>query len=319
MTKVLPITTVKTIVDTVEEAGEGVKLFSLVDPDDWELPPFRPGGHIDLHLPDGLVRTYSLCNDPADNRRYLIAVKRESAGRGGSARLHDHVKAGDTIGVSLPRGGLALGTDVPRFAFVAGGIGVTPFLSAAAWLKRTGRPDFKLHLVARGEPPLPGLLAPLQRSGHLVLHDTAAANRPDIAALIGPPSRAMAIACCGPAGMIDDFEQASRDWPQERVHIERFVPPVLPADPNARPYTLALSRSKIETRVDPGQTMLAALLALGIDIPASCCGGICGACKVDWLEGSPIHRDRVLSPAERARSLMVCVAGSADDRLVLDL
>jgi ferredoxin len=97
------------------------------------------------------------------------------------------------------------------------------------------------------------------------------------------------------------------------------VPPALPADPNSQPYTLALARSQVETRVEPGQTMLAALLDLGIDIPASCCGGICGACKVDWLEGSPVHRDRVLSPAERARSLMVCVAGSAGVRLVLDL
>ena len=119
--------------------------------------------------------------------------------------------------------------------------------------------------------------------------------------------------------MLDDFERATRDWPGERVHIERFVPPALPVDPNVKPYTLALSRSKLETRVEPGQTMLAALVSLGIDIPASCCGGICGSCKVDWLEGTPVHRDRVLSPAERERSLMVCVAGSAEERLVLDL
>jgi ferredoxin-NADP reductase len=317
--KVAPITTIKTIVGTVEDAGTDVKLFSLVDPDRWDLPPFRPGAHIDLHLPGGLVRTYSLCNDPADNQRYLVAVKRERAGRGGSAKLHDDLRAGDTIGVSLPRGGLPLDTAVSRFAFVAGGIGVTPFLSAAAWLLRPGRPDFTLHLVARGEPPLVRLLAPLLQTGQIVLHDTAMAGRPDIASLIGQPSPGMAIACCGPASLIDDFEKASRDWPEQRVHIERFVPPVLPMDPDARPYTLALSRSKIETRVDPGQTMLAALLGLGIEIPSSCCGGICGACKVDWLEGRPLHRDRVLSPAERARSLMVCVAGSADDRLVLDL
>ena len=317
--KVAPITTVRTIVDAIEHAGENIKLFSLVDPDRWELPPFGPGAHIDLHLPDGPVRTYSLCNDPADNHRYLVAVKREPAGRGGSVRLHDHVRVGDTIGVSLPRGGLTIGADVSRVTFVAGGIGVTPFLSAAAWLKRNGRPDFTLHLMARGTPPLAQLLAPLQQSGHLMLHDTENAGRPDIAALIGPPSRSMAIACCGPAGMIDDFEQASRDWPDDCVHIERFVPPAVPIDPDARPYTLALSRSKVEARVEPGQTMHAALLALGIEIPASCCGGICGACKVDWLEGLPIHRDRVLSPAERERSLMVCVAGSAGDRLVLDL
>ena len=315
----VPITTVTTIVEAIEDAGPDVKLFSLVDPDRWELPPFRAGAHIDLRLPGGMVRTYSLCNDPADDKCYRVAVKREPAGRGGSAKLHDQVRVGDMIGVSLPRGGLILDAAISRFIFVAGGIGITPFLSAAALLLRTGRPDFTLHLLARGEPPLPRLVAPFVQSGHVILHDTTTAGRPDLAALIGLPAPKTAIGCCGPAGMIDDFERASRDWPGERVHVERFVPPALPADPNARPYTLALARSQIETRVEPGQTMLAALLDLGIDIPASCCGGICGACKVDWLEGSPVHRDRVLSPAERARSLMVCVAGSAGARLVLDL
>lgn len=315
----VPITTITTIVESIEDAGPDVKLFSLVDPDCWELPPFRAGAHIDLRLPGGMVRTYSLCNDPADNKCYRVAVKREPAGRGGSAKLHDQVRVGDVIGVSLPRGGLVLDAAISRFIFVAGGIGITPFLSAAALLLRIGRPDFTLHLLTRGEPPLARLVAPFVQSGHVILHDTATAGRLDLAALIGLPAPETAIGCCGPAGMIDDFERASRDWPSERVHVERFVPPALPADPNSRPYTLALARAQIETRVEPGQTMLAALLDLGIDIPASCCGGICGACKVDWLEGSPVHRDRVLSPAERARSLMVCVAGSAGVRLVLDL
>jgi vanillate O-demethylase ferredoxin subunit len=317
--KVKPITTIKTVVDTIEDGGSDIKVFSLVDPDHWELPPFRPGAHIDLHLPGGLVRTYSLCNDPADNKHYLVAVKRERGGRGGSVKLHDEIKVGDTIGVTLPRGGLELGGDVTHHVFVAGGIGVTPFLSAAAFLQRNGRPNFRLHLMARGEPPLGALLAPFMKTEHVVVHDTARSARPDVAALIGMPTPDVTVACCGPQSMLDDFEQATRDWPGERVHIERFVPPALPVDPDARPYTLALSRSKLEIRVDPGQTMLAALVSLGIDIPASCCGGICGSCKVDWLEGAPVHRDRVLSPAERVRSLMVCVAGSAEDRLVLDL
>jgi ferredoxin-NADP reductase len=317
--KVMPITTIRTVVETIEEDGADIKLFSLVDPDHWELPPFRPGSHIDLHLPGGLVRTYSLCNDPADNKRYLVAVKRERDGRGGSMKLHDEVNVGDTIGVTLPRGGLDLDRDVTHRVFVAGGIGVTPFLSAAAFLKRTGRPNFKLYLMARGKPPLKTLLVPFMKTGHVVVYDTARSGRPAVASLVGTPMSGRAAGCCGPESMLDDFEQATRDWPGERVHIERFVPPILPVDPNLRPYTLALSRSKRETRVEPGQTMLAALLALGIDIPASCCGGICGSCKVDWLEGAPVHRDRVLSPAERKRSLMVCVAGSAEERLVLDL
>jgi len=110
--KVEPITTIKTIVDTIEDGGPDIKVFSLVDPDHWELPPFRPGAHIDLHLPGGMVRTYSLCNDPAENKRYLVAVKRERDGRGGSAKLHDEIKPGDTIGVTLPRGGLKLDQDI---------------------------------------------------------------------------------------------------------------------------------------------------------------------------------------------------------------
>ncbi|MGM4891011.1 PDR/VanB family oxidoreductase [Tardiphaga sp. 839_C3_N1_4] len=315
----VPITRVRTIVDKIEDGGRGIKLFSLVDPDHWELPPFRPGAHIDLHLPRGLVRTYSLCNDPADSKRYVVAVKREAEGRGGSIVLHDAVKVGDTIGVTLPRGGLDLSADVTRFTFIGGGIGVTPFLSAATWLKRMGRSKFTLHMIARGEPPLADLLAPLRKSGHVVIHDTSSGQRPDIAALVGRPLSDVALACCGPDGMIDDFEQASRDWPADRVHIERFVPPPLPIDPDAKPYVLALAKSKREITVTAGQTMLSALTDIGIDVPASCCGGICGSCKVDWLEGQPVHRDRVLSPAERERSLLVCVAGSAGDRLVLDL
>jgi ferredoxin-NADP reductase len=174
----VPITRVRTVVDKIEDGGKGIKLFSLVDPDHWELPPFRPGAHIDLHLPGGLVRTYSLCNDPADDKRYVVAVKREAEGRGGSIVLHDAVKVGDTIGVTLPRGGLDLSADVTRFTFIGGGIGVTPFLSAAAWLKRMGRSKFTLHMIARGEPPLADLLAPLRKSGHVVIHDTSSGRAP---------------------------------------------------------------------------------------------------------------------------------------------
>jgi ferredoxin-NADP reductase len=317
--KAVPITTVRTMVDRIEDGGHGIKVFSLVDPDHWELPPFRPGAHIDLHLAGGLVRTYSLCNDPADNARYVVAVKREADGRGGSIRLHDDIAVGDSIGVSLPRGGLALNDSISRFGFVAGGIGVTPFLSAASYLNRTGRRNFKLHVMARGAPPLAGLLAPFVASGQAVVHDTAVAPRPSLATLVGEPSLDAALGCCGPQGMIDDFEQATRGWPSEALHVERFVPPPLVVDPDAKPYHLILARSKDRIEVGPGQTMLAALQDFGIAIPASCCGGICGSCKVDWLEGEPVHRDRVLSPAERQRSLMVCVAGSAQDRLVLDL
>jgi len=233
--------------------------------------------------------------------------------------LHDDVRVGDTIGVTLPRGGLLLDEKIARFVFIAGGIGVTPFVSAAAHLRATGRTNFELHVVARGEPPLAALLAPFVEAGQAVVYDTAVSKRPDIAALIGQPAQDVALGCCGPEGMIDDFEQATRNWAGEHIHVERFVAPPIPIDLDAKPYRLVLARSNHQIDVHPGQTMLAALQGFGIDIPASCCGGICGSCRVDWLEGEPRHRDRVLSAAERERSLMVCVAGSARDRLVLDL
>ncbi|MGT2501143.1 PDR/VanB family oxidoreductase [Bradyrhizobium guangxiense] len=316
---VRPITTVKTIVTAIEEAGAGIKLFTLADPDQWELPPFKPGAHIDLHLPNGLVRTYSLCNEPADNARYVIAVKREAEGRGGSRALHDDVGVGDVIGVSLPRGGLEAGAGIVRCVFVAGGIGVTPFLSMAQHLARTKQADFELHLIVREEVPLAAQLGPLIEQGRVVVHRTSRTGRPDLAALVGEGGPATTVACCGPEGMIDDFERVTAAWPAANVHIERFVAPAPVLDPDAKPFTLSLSRTGTEIQVRAGQTMLAALQEGGIDIATSCCGGICGACKVGWLEGKPVHRDRILSPYERERYLMVCVAGSDADRLVLDL
>jgi ferredoxin-NADP reductase len=314
-----PITTIKTVVEAIDDGGAGIKLFTLVDPDHWELPPFQPGAHIDLHLPDGVVRTYSLCNDPVESNRYVIAVKREAEGRGGSILLHDRIRIGDTIGVSLPRGGLALSAEVPRYLFVAGGIGVTPYLSIARALQRSGHPDFRVHLVVRDQMPMEALVAPLVRAGRVVLHLTSANGRPDIGALLAAADADVVIGVCGPESMIADFERAAAGRPEANVHVERFVPPPLVLDPDAKPYTLVLRQSRRELTVDPGQSMLTALQAAGIDVASSCCGGLCGACKVGWTEGRPVHRDRVLSPYERERYLMACVAGSESERLVLDL
>jgi vanillate O-demethylase ferredoxin subunit len=317
--KRVPITTVRTVVEAIDDGGAGIKLFTLVDPDHWELPPFKPGAHIDLHLPGGLVRTYSLCNDPIDSTRYVIAVKREAEGRGGSILLHDRIKIGDIIGVSLPRGGLAVSAEVPHYLFVAGGIGITPYLSIARALQRAGHPDFRVHLVVRDQVPLESLVAPLMRAGRIVLHRTATNGRPDIGALLDTMPPDAVIGVCGPGTMIDDFETAAAGRPEDNLHVERFVPPPLVLDPDARPYTLVLKQSGREVAVEAGQGMLAALRVAGIDVQSSCCGGLCGACKVGWLEGRPVHRDRVLSPYERERYLMACVAGSESERLVLDL
>jgi ferredoxin len=174
-------------------------------------------------------------------------------------------------------------------------------------------------LIVRDEMPLAAHLAPLIDAGRVVVHRTSRAGRPDIAALVGEGGSETLVACCGPESMTDDFERLTAGWPTTNVHVERFVAPPPVIDPDAKPFTVSLARTGTEIQVRAGQTMLAALQQGGIDIATSCYGGICGACKVGWIEGKPVHRDRILSPYERERYLMVCVAGSGAERLVLDL
>lgn len=314
-----PIRTIATVVHSVEPAGLGIVRLELRDPDGWELPRFKPGAHLDLHLPGEMVRSYSLCGDPAAQDRYVLGVKREEAGRGGSRYVCDELRPGMALGVSLPRGGIALGTAPERLVMVAGGIGVTPFLSTAAALEAQGGRDFVLHVISRGAPPFMRELAGLVANGKAVMHDTTRVARPDLRALVGNPRANVRVACCGSTGLVESFEQAVSDWPEEQIHIERFVPPPLRIDPDARPYTLVLAKAGISIDVPAGQTVLGALRDMGVKVEASCEGGICGACKVPWLDGAPLHADRVLSAEQRQHSLMACVATCASERLVLDL
>lgn len=313
-----PIKHLQAVVCAVDEPCAGVKRLVLADQDDWRLPAFQPGAHIDLHMGDGLVRTYSLCNSPDDCRRYVVAVKKEDAGRGGSRYIHDELRPGDVVGVSVPRGGLTFASTGMN-VFIAGGIGVTPFVSAILALEREGRMNYVLHWASTGEPYLVDMLQPAIDAGRVRLYDTTVMPRPDIKSLVhsyGDDAKAF---CCGPAGMLDAFEIAVGTWPAERKHVERFVPPALAPSLTAQPYNVVLSKSGMEREVRPEVGLLATLEEMGADVSVSCGGGICGACRTRWLEGPPIHRDRVLTPKERETEVIVCVAECAGPRLVLDL
>lgn len=297
-------------------AGPGVRRVTLKDPDGWPLPRTKAGAHLDLHVPDIGSRAYSLCGDPAVQDAWTVAVKLEPESRGGSAWVHA-LEQGHTVWASMPRCTFPLAEDASRHVMVAGGIGVTPFLAMAPVLTRYGA-DWTLHVLHRGALPCPDELAPWIQSGRAVVHDTSLAPRPGFDALLGPYAPGHQAYCCGPVAMIEAFEHATASWPSGTARAEHFVPPVLPPDPDARPYSLVLSRSEAAANVPAGGSMLVALRALGAKVDASCEGGICGACKVRWLEGEPIHRDRVLSPEERRTHLMACVAGCASDRLVVE-
>lgn len=310
---------VTTVVRRIRPVADDVLSFELADPDDWELPPFTAGAHIDVHLPNGAVRQYSLHGDPAEANRYRIAVKREAAGRGGSACLHRDVAEGSILPVSLPRNHFPLAA-APHHVLIAGGIGITPFLSMIPALAASGA-GFELHYCTRTPAATPFLeqLAPLAASGRVRHHfsrgDTSA--RLDIAALIARLPPDAHVYCCGPAAMIQAVRDAAGPRLADRLHAELFGQPDGPADDGG--FTVELARSGRSIAVPKGQTMLAALREAGIEIDASCEAGICLDCKTRYLAGTPVHRDLALRAADRADFVTPCVSGCAGPGLVLDL
>lgn len=313
-----PIKHAQLTVTSVEEPSPDIKRFTLADEDGWRLPPFRPGAHIDLHLANGQVRTYSLCNEPSDQHRYVIAVKKEPEGRGGSRYLHEQLEVGDRLGVSVPRSGIQVSEEGINI-FIAGGIGITPFISTILDMERGGLTNYELHWSSRGSPPLEDMLAPQIASGRVHLYDTTRDPCPDIHHITHARSDKAHACCCGPSGMLAVFEAAVGNWPDDRKHVERFTAPKPLPSATATTFTVVLARSGVEAVVEPEVGLLSTLEALGAEVSVSCGGGICGACRTRWLEGNPLHRDRVLSPQERATELMVCVAECSSSRLVLDL
>ena len=298
--------------------GPATRRLVLQDPDGWPLPRWRPGAHLDIHVPDIGHRSYSMCGDTARSDSWEIAVKRESASRGGSTWLHDVLSEGDIIAASMPRCTFPIADNAARHMMVAGGIGVTPFIAMAYEFERRGA-DWALHFLSRGKPPCATSLAGWAGSPRIRICDTTKMSRPGWDELLGGgPAPDLHAYCCGPQAMLDGFEEATSAWPAGSASIEHFVPPPLPAAEGAKPYRLCRSTTGAEREVDPGGSMLAALRELGAKVDASCEGGICGACEVRWLEGEPIHRDRVLSAERRRTHLMACVAQCASERLVVE-
>ncbi|TDH60246.1 oxidoreductase [Dankookia rubra] len=303
------------VVEQALEDGPLTRRLVLRDPDGWPLPRWKPGAHLDLMVPGIGPRAYSLCGDPAATDRWEVAVKREAASRGGSAWVHEALRPGDAVAATMPRCTFPIAAGANRHVMVAGGIGVTPFLAMARALERQGA-DWALHLLCRGAPPCGDVVAALGPRAQV--HDTARAPRPAWSTLLGTPAPGLHAYCCGPEAMLDGFAAATTHWPKGSVTMEHFVPPPLPAAESAVSYTLRRAATGEEAVVEAGGSMLAVLRGLGAKVNASCEGGICGACEVRWVEGTPIHRDRVLSPERRKTHLMACVAQCASSHLVVE-
>jgi ferredoxin-NADP reductase len=311
---------VTTVVRRIGRETERVFTYELADPDDWELPPFASGAHIDVHVPGGRVRQYSLYNDPAESNRYRVAVQREHGGRGGSERFQDTVREGDTLLVSLPRNHFPLTRGAKHHLLVAGGIGITPMLSMIAELERADA-SWELHYCTRtpDETPFRAELQPFAERGRVGLYHTrfAGAERLDINAVIGGAGAETHVYCCGPERMIHAVVEAAADRPQEMLHFEHFGAPAVATSGESFEVELAQSRQMV--RVPAGQTILSALREAGVELDASCEGGVCLSCKTRYLAGIPVHRDLVMKPEDRREFMTPCVSGCASEKLVLDL
>lgn len=302
----------------IRYAAEGIHLYEFAAADGAALPPFTAGAHIDLHLPNGLVRQYSLCNPQHETARYVVGIKRDAASRGGSSYVHDQLKVGTLVALGAPRNHFALHEQARHTVLVAGGIGVTPIACMAQRLRALGA-SFELHYSVRRreEAAFLDVLAGPELHLH-VDAEQGGAPLPLRAIVARAPDEAH-LYCCGPAPMLDAFEAACAARPAGHVHLERFAAATPAAAEGG--FTVQLARSGRSVFVPKGATILDTLRGLGIAVQASCEQGICGSCETRVLAGTPDHRDSLLSDEEKRANqvMMVCCSGSKDPVLVLDL
>lgn len=311
-------------IKSVAYEAERIKAYELRPVAGGELPAFKAGSHINLHLVQGLSRSYSLVNSEHERHRYVIAVALDAASSGGSQYVHERLHAGDRIEITAPKNNFVLTEDAPHTILIAGGIGVTPIWCMAQRLMALGR-SWQMYYSARTREQA-GLLESIEAldSAHAASvnlnFDHAPGGKPlDLAAIIANAPAETHFYCCGPTGMIEAFERAAANRPREFVHVEYFSAKEAPDTTGG--FTVVLKKSKKSLLVPPGKTILDVVLDAGVDVPYSCMEGVCGTCEVAVCEGTPDHRDLVLSDAEKAgnKIMMICCSGSMTDTLVLDL
>jgi ferredoxin-NADP reductase len=308
-------------VRSITYLAEAINGYEFVDPRGRDLPRFTAGAHVDLRFGD-FVRPYSLCNDPAERRRYCVAVLREDASRGGSRYLHDTIRAGDHIEVSMPRNNFPLESEAEQHLLIAGGIGIAPIMSMIAELQRR-RADFQLHYCTRSavRTAFGDDLALIAADGRVHFHYDGGdpARGLDIGALLHDPPQGTHLYYCGPAGLMAAAAEATKGWPAGTVHCEYFTATPAASVVEDKPFRVRLAKRGVEYEIPVGQTIVGVLRRHGITVPTSCELGYCGACVTRYLAGEPDHRDQVLREYGRGRFVLICCARSKTPVLDLDL
>ena len=300
--------------------ANGIVSVELVSPQGAELPGFAAGAHIDLHLPNGVVRSYSLWNSPQERHRYLIGVLLDRNSRGGSRYVHEQLRVGATITIGVPRNNFPLDDTAEHTVLIAGGIGITPIYGMLNELRRLGR-HAELLYCARNRAEA-AFVEQLAGGESVQVHfDQEAGGPPDLRGYLAARPAEAHFYCCGPTPMLNAFESLCAELGLPNVHVERFAPAEPVVAQQGSEYECQLARSQKLVMVPAGKSLLDALLEAGVDVDHSCREGVCGSCETAVLDGIPEHRDGVLTKAEResGKTMMVCVSGCKGRRLVLDL
>jgi ferredoxin-NADP reductase len=302
------------VVRRVDEA-DGVVSLHLANPAGPPLPAWAAGAHVDVVLPDGTTRQYSLCGTGTE---WAISVLDVQDGRGGSAWIHANVHEGTALRVRGPRNHFEL-VPARRYVFVAGGIGITPIVAMVREAQRRGA-DWRLVYGGRSRSSM-AFADELEKLGNrvrLVPQDTDGLI--DLAEVLGAPQIGTAVYCCGPEPLLQAVEKECRSWPPGTLHVERFSAEVADTSDDGS-FEVVAKRTGISAIVPPDRSVLDVLADHGIDIPTSCGEGVCGTCETGVLEGEVEHRDALLSDAERAENtvMMVCCSRARSARLVLDI
>jgi ferredoxin-NADP reductase len=306
------------VADKVRAADRIVSL-TLRHPAGHLLPAWDPGAHIDVHLPGGITRQYSLCGDPSDRRCYRIAVLREHDSRGGSAYLHERVDRGSRIAIGNPRNHFEL-QPASRYLFIAGGVGITPILPMLAAADTAGA-QWRLIYGGRTSRSM-AFRDELTRYGDNVTFVAQDEHGYiDLDRCLSNLTADAHVYCCGPESLLSAVESSCGPGLRGRLHIERFAArPIQLSGPDTE-FEVELRRAGFCLTVPSSMTVLTAVEQAGVSVPSSCREGTCGTCETTVLAGTPDHRDSILTDDERAAGelMLICVSRSLSRKLVLDL
>jgi len=303
-----------------ETIAEGINLLEFRDPQGGALPQFSAGAHIAVRVPNGLLRKYSLCNDPAERDRYLIAVKREVNGRGGSCNLIDAVKSGDELTVTAPVNDFGLPPRAQDFLFIAGGIGVTPMMAMIRQVIAEKK-RFRLFYCSRSPETTAfrdELSAPEFRNMVTIHYDQGDTSRSlDLRPILAERKNREHLYCCGPRPLMEAVRAMTDHWSPTAVHFEAFSEAET-HKADDKPFKVRLTRSGAVLDVPTDRTILEVLREHGLDVPSSCETGTCGTCRTKLLAGVADHRDLVLAEHERKDTIMICVSRARGNEITID-